>query len=157
MDRSPSILRGGRSGGWVSEEGYRVVQLGGRPSWVVQGHCGGSVSFPVQQPFPPSPGTVLRCLWEPASPPTSDSMASARLCLFSTAAGGGPSTKLFSGMEFSCMGLRWKLLERDAFFLVELEPEKMKTWNAQAHCYHGRAESKTMWNRLEKGLEKLEG
>lgn len=32
VDRSPSILRGGRSG-WVSEEGYGVVQLGGLSSW----------------------------------------------------------------------------------------------------------------------------
>ena len=30
------------------------------------------------------------------------------------------------------LGLRWKLLERDVFFLVELESVDMKAWNSQA-------------------------
>lgn len=58
--------------GWVSEEGYRVVELRGQPS-----QAGGRTLwlglwlFLSSSHFPLLPGTVLRCLWEPASPLTS--------------------------------------------------------------------------------------
>ena len=140
-------------GGRLGEEGYRVVQLGGRPSWdgartlwwvcelsrpaAVSLFSGNSAEMPL--------GTCLPSHLRQYGLGTA-------LPLFHSCRG-RPFHQVVQ--LYGILGLRWKLLERDAFFLVELEPEKMKAWNAQAHCYHERAESKTMWNRLEKGLEKL--
>jgi hypothetical protein len=123
MDRSPSILRGGRSGR-VGEEGYRVVQLGGRSSW---------------------DGARTLCLVcelsrLAAASPFSRSSAELPLgtCLPSHLRWYGLRTALplfhsRSGRPFhqvvqlcGILGLRWKLLERDALFLVELESEDMK-------------------------------
>lgn len=126
------LRRAGRSGVWtgrppssgVAGAGGSVRKGTGWYSWVgcppgmVEGCCGWSVSFPVQQPFAPSPGPALRWLWEPASPPTSDSTASVRLCLFPTATEGGPSIKLLSCVEFWDSG--GNLWEKMPAFLLNL-------------------------------------
>ena len=162
------LRRAGGSGVWtgrppssgVAGVGGSVRKGTGWYSWVgcppgmVEGCCGWSVSFPVQQSFAPSPGPALRWLWEPASPShlrQHSLRAALPLC---RSCGGRPFHQV--AQLYGILGLRWELLGKDVCFLVELESEKMKAWNSQAHCYHEKAESKTMWNRLEKGIEKLE-
>lgn len=153
MDRSPSILRGGRSG-WVSEEGYRVVQLGGRSSWdggrmlwlVCELSCPAAVCPFSRTSAEMALGTCLPSHLRQHS--LSTALPLSRSC------GGRPFHQV--AQLYGILGPRWELLGKDAFFLVELDSEKMKAWNSQAHCYHEKAESKTMWNRLEKGIEKLE-
>ena len=153
VDRSPSILRGGRSG-WVSEEGYGVVQLGGLSSWdggrMLWLVC--ELSRPaVVRPFSRTSAEMALGSCLPSHLRQHSLRAALPLC---RSCGGRPFHQV--AQLYGILGLRWELLGKDACFLVELESEKMKAWNSQAHCYHEKAESKTMWNRLEKGIEKLE-
>ena len=161
------LRRAGRSGVWtgrppssgVAGAGGSVRKGTGWYSWVgcppgmVEGRCGWSVSFRPAAVCPFSRTSAEMALGTCLPSHLRQHSLSAALPL-SCSCGGRP----FHQVAQLCgiLGLRWELVGKDACFLVELESEKMKAWNSQAHCYHEKAESKTMWNRLEKGIEKLE-